>query len=195
MRYVFVVLFLVAALLQTGTTTARAAEPEFRALWVDAFGEGIFNEAEVTKLVNAAKAMNVNALVVQIGRRGDCFCNRASMPRTQAGISPYPYDPLDAIIAKAHAAGIEVHAWIITTALWNANWGPTTRPRDPTHAFNQHGPDPNYPNEVKLRTGYDNWLGIRYDGALRESTSSAANCSSIRATPMPPNTSRRCTSP
>jgi uncharacterized lipoprotein YddW (UPF0748 family) len=176
MRYVFVVLFLVSALLQAGTTTARAAEPEFRALWVDAFGEGIFNEAEVTKLVNAAKAMNVNALVVQIGRRGDCFCNEASMPRTQAGIAAWPYDPLQAIIAKAHAAGIEVHAWIITTAMWNASWTPATlRPRDPAHAFNQHGPDPAYQTEVRMRPGSENWLGVRYDGALRESTSSAAN--------------------
>jgi uncharacterized lipoprotein YddW (UPF0748 family) len=162
MRYAFVVLFLVAALLQAGTTTARATEPEFRSLWVDAFGEGIFNEAEVTKLVNAATAMNVNALVVQIGRRGDCFCNRASMPRTQAGIAPRPYDPLDAIIRKAHAAGIEVHAWIITTALWNSSVAPI----NPNHAFNQHGPS---------KTGYENWLGVRYDGALRESPSSAAN--------------------
>jgi uncharacterized lipoprotein YddW (UPF0748 family) len=162
MRYVFVALFLVSALLQAGTTTARAAEPEFRALWVDAFGEGIFNETEVTKLVNAAKAMNVNALVVQIGRRGDCFCNEASMPRTQAGIAARPYDPLHAVIAKAHAVGIEVHAWIITTALWNSS----VPPMDETHAFNQHGPS---------KTGYDNWLGVRYDGALRESPSSAAN--------------------
>src|SRR6185503_9684919 len=131
MRYFLLVLFLVTALIQAGTSTARAANPEFRALWVDAFGEGIFNDAEVTQLVDAAKAMNINALVVQRGRRGDCFCNRASMPRTQAGIAPLPYDPLDAIIAKAHAEGIEVHAWIITTALWNANWGRTTRPRDP----------------------------------------------------------------
>src|SRR5207244_7669498 len=83
---------------------------------------------------NAAKGENISALVVQVGRRGDCFCNRASMPRTQAGIAPRPYDPLDAIIAKAHAAGIQVHAWIITTALWNSS----TPPVDPGHAFNLH---------------------------------------------------------
>src|SRR2546429_349986 len=152
-----------AIVLTTGfAAQARASTSEFRAFWVDAFGEGIFNDAEVTKLVNAAKAANINALVVQIGRRGDCFCNRASMPRTQAGIAARPYDPLDAIIAKAHEAGIQVHAWIITTALWNSS----VAPLDPSHAFNQHGPS---------KTGYDNWLGVRYDGALRESPSSAAN--------------------
>ncbi|HYV22127.1 MAG TPA: family 10 glycosylhydrolase [Candidatus Bathyarchaeia archaeon] len=163
MRRVFALTFVVAIVLTMGfAPQARASTSEFRALWVDAFGEGIFNEAEVTKLVNAAKAANINALVVQIGRRGDCFCNRASMPRTQANVVPRPYDPLDAIIAKAHEAGIQVHAWIITTALWNSS----VAPLDPAHAFNQHGPS---------KTGYDNWLGVRYDGALRESPSSAAN--------------------
>jgi uncharacterized lipoprotein YddW (UPF0748 family) len=177
MRRVFAVVFAFAIALTVGFAPyARASTSEFRAFWVDAFGEGIFNDAEVTKLVNAAKAANINALVVQIGRRGDCFCNRASMPRTQAGITPRPYDPLDAIIAQAHPAGIEVHAWIITTAMWNASWTPATlRPRDPAHAFNQHGPDPAYQTEVRMRPGYDNWLGVRYDGALRETTSSAAN--------------------
>ncbi len=163
MRRAFALVVVLAIVLTIGfAPQARASTSEFRAFWVDAFGEGIFNDAEGTKLVNAAKAANVNALVVQIGRRGDCFCNRASMPRTQAGIAPRPYDPLDAIIAKAHAAGIQVHAWIITTALWNSS----VAPLDPSHAFNQHGPS---------KTGYDKWLGVRYDGALRESPSSAAN--------------------
>jgi uncharacterized lipoprotein YddW (UPF0748 family) len=162
MRRAFAFLFALAVLLQSGAPQARAAQSEFRAYWVDAFGEGIFTEAEITKLVAQTKAANLNALVVQVGRRGDCFCNKASMPRTQANISPRPYDPLDSLIAKAHDAGIQVHAWVITTAMWNA----TAAPLDPKHAFNQHGPS---------KTGYENWLGVRHDGALRESTSSAAN--------------------
>lgn len=80
-----------------------AAEPapaQFRAYWVDAFGEGLYSRAEVEKLVAAPKAANMNAIVAQIGRRGDCLCNRASMPRTQAAIAPLPYDPLDTLIAS-----------------------------------------------------------------------------------------------
>src|SRR5688572_10836113 len=140
--------------MQLGTPQASAAESEFRAYWVDAFGEGIYNEAEITKLVAQTKAANLNALVVQVGRRGDCFCNRAMMPRTQANIAPLPFDPLDSLIAKAHTEGIQVHAWIITTAIWNS----LTPPLDRKHIFNQHGPS---------KSGGANWISLRYDGANR----------------------------
>ncbi|MGI8830584.1 MAG: family 10 glycosylhydrolase, partial [Candidatus Limnocylindria bacterium] len=106
-----------ALLAPTGRAVA-AGEDEFRAYWVDAFGEGIFTRGQIDELVAAAKEANFNALVVQVGRRGDCFCNSAIMPRTQAFIDPLPYDPLQTLIDKAHAAGIEVHAWIIATAIW-----------------------------------------------------------------------------
>jgi uncharacterized lipoprotein YddW (UPF0748 family) len=136
------------------SSAAAARRAEFRAYWVDAFGEGLYSEAEIDKLVAAAKAANLNAIVAQVGRRGDCFCNRAAMPRTQAAISPMPFDPLQSLIDKAHAQGIEVHAWIITTAIWNS----ATPPTDPTHVFNAHGP---------AKTGADNWLMLRSDGANR----------------------------
>ncbi|HYO52391.1 hypothetical protein [Archangium sp.] len=53
-----------------------AQEPspaQFRAYWVDAFGEGLYTPAQIDKLVAAAKATNMNAIVAQVGRRGDCF--------------------------------------------------------------------------------------------------------------------------
>lgn len=156
MRRVFAVLIILAVLMQPGAPQARAAQSEFRAYWVDAFGEGIFNEAEITKLVAQTKAANLNALVVQVGRRGDCFCNRAMMPRTQANIAPLPFDPLDSLIAKAHAEGIQVHAWIITTAIWN--FPANQPPANPNHVFNLHGP---------AKTGSDNWIMLRSDGANR----------------------------
>jgi uncharacterized lipoprotein YddW (UPF0748 family) len=132
---------------------AAAAEgEEFRAYWVDAFGEGIFTPAEIDELIADAQAGNFNALVVQVGRRGDCFCNNAMMPRTQANIAPLPYDPLQTLLDKAHAVGIEVHAWIIATAIWNSS----IAPRDPNHVYNTHGPS---------KSGYDNWVMTRYDGS------------------------------
>jgi uncharacterized lipoprotein YddW (UPF0748 family) len=160
---------LVVVLVALGLTLpARAAAPapdhgavattpsgQLRAFWVDAFGDGMYTQAQVDQLVGDVKAANMNAIVAQVVRRGDCFCNRSSLPRTTtAGVSPAPFDPLQALIDAAHAQGIQVHAWIITTGVWQ---GPAT-PTDPAHAFNQHGPS---------TTGVNNWIDYRSDGADR----------------------------
>ncbi|WP_326600821.1 hypothetical protein [Streptomyces sp. NBC_01803] len=65
---------------------------------------------------------------MQTARRYDCFCTRALNPRTDAAIAPAPCDPLDEVIERAHAAGLEVHAWV------NVNpWGTAPlRPAPPT---------------------------------------------------------------
>lgn len=124
---------------------------EWRGLWVDAFNAGIYDADEVADLVTHATELGVNALVVQVGRRYDCFCNNALLPRTEAAIAPLPYDPLEEVIEQAHAAGIEVHAWINATTFWNL----AEPPADPEHAFNLHGPD---------AEGTDRWLNQREDG-------------------------------
>lgn len=152
-----------AVLLGGASGAQPSPTPQLRAYWVDAFGEGLYSPAQIDKLVSAAKAANMNAIIAQVGRRGDCFCNNAAMPRTeQAGVLPAPFDPLATLIEKAHAEGLEVHAWIITTAIWNS----ATPPRSPDHVFNLHGP---------ATSGADNWLNVRYDGALREGPSASAN--------------------
>ncbi len=131
---------------------------QFRAYWVDAFGDDLFDAPRIDAIVAGTKAAHLNAIVVQAVRRGDCFCNRASVPRTdQAGVAPFPFDPLQTLIDKAHAQGIEVHAWVIATAFWRSGAAPTS----PTHAFNLHGPS---------ATGYANWLMSRDDGVLQSGT-------------------------
>ncbi|MBB6099820.1 uncharacterized lipoprotein YddW (UPF0748 family) [Deinobacterium chartae] len=130
------------------------APGELRGLWVDAFGPGLRTPQEIDRLVADARAMGVNVLFAQVGRRGDCYCNNAAMPRTEDPAVPAGFDPLQDLITKAHAQGIQVHAWIITTAIWNR----LEAPKDPAHVFNTHGPS---------AQGSDNWLMVRHDGATR----------------------------
>ena len=144
-----------AALAPDRGAAATTTSGQLRAFWVDAFGDGMYTQAQIDQLVADVKAANMNAIVAQVVRRGDCFCNRSSLPRTAvAGVSPAPFDPLQALIDTAHAQGIQVHAWIITTGVWQ---GPAA-PADPAHAFNQHGPS---------ATGGNNWIDYRSDGADR----------------------------
>ncbi|MGH2492406.1 MAG: glycoside hydrolase family 10 protein [Candidatus Limnocylindria bacterium] len=131
---------------------------ELRAYWVDAFGDDLFDAPRIDAIVAATKAANLNAIVVQAVRRGDCFCNRASVPRTeQPGVAAFPFDPLQTLIDKAHAQGIEVHAWVIAMAFWRTGGQPAV-PASPNHAFNQHGPS---------ASGYANWLMSRDDGVMQ----------------------------
>ncbi|HLZ47382.1 MAG TPA: family 10 glycosylhydrolase [Candidatus Limnocylindria bacterium] len=139
----------------TGSSTppTAVAGGQLRAFWVDAFGDGLYTQAQIDQVVADVKAANLNAIVAQVVRRGDCFCNHSSLPRTTvAGVSPAPFDPLRSLIDAAHAQGIQVHAWIITTGIWQ---GPAL-PTDPAHAFTQHGPS---------AAGAANWIDYRSDGA------------------------------
>ena len=138
-------------------TPTAAPSGQLRAYWVDAFGDGLFTAAQIDDIVAATKAAHLNAIVAQIVRRGDCFCNNALAPRTdQAGIDPAPFDPLQTLIDKAHASGIEVHAWVIATAIWRGS----TPPPQPDHVFNTHGPS----------AGAASWLTKRSDGVQQLST-------------------------
>ncbi len=83
---------------------------EFRGLWVDAFHSGIKTPEQTSELVARAKESNINALIVQVRKRGDAYYSSTIEPRASdlAG----DYDSLADVIEKAHKAGIEVHAWI-----------------------------------------------------------------------------------
>lgn len=135
-------------------STVAPLPEQFRAYWVDAFGDGIWTAAQIDQLVAHAKAANVNAIIAQVVRRGDCFCNEALTPRTEERIAAAPFDPLATLVERAHAEGIEVHAWVIVTGIWRG----TTAPKDPRHVYNTNGPS---------AAGAANWLMKRSDGADR----------------------------
>ena len=103
--------------------------PVYRALWVDAFHDGIKTKAQVDHLIASAELANLNALFVQVRKRGDAYFNsgletRTSDPAvTRGGYDPTTgsyrhggYDPLAYLIEKAHSANppLEVHAWVNT---------------------------------------------------------------------------------
>src|SRR4029077_5547079 len=90
--------------------------PEYRALWVDAFHDGIKSPAQVEKLVADAHRANINALIVQVRPRGASYFNIPDEPRATDIQGAADFDPLEYVIRLAHAATprIEVHAWLNT---------------------------------------------------------------------------------
>ena len=132
------------------TTRGRYGADEIRALWVDAYHDGIKSRQQIDELVETARAGSFNALVVQVRRRGDTYYPSAIDP--WAPDADPTFDALAYLITQAHAAGIEVHAWIATLPIWSAS----APPPPPSHVFNRHGPGV---------SGSDYWLMTRDDGA------------------------------
>ena len=79
----------------------RSDAPELRALWVDAFHEGIRSAREADDLVAAAKRANLNTLFVQVRRRGDALYTKGVEPP----LDDPAYDPSFDALADIVEAG------------------------------------------------------------------------------------------
>src|SRR5688500_13196771 len=138
---------LAAAILLLASSASLLAQdpPELRALWVDAFHEGIRSAREADDLVAAAKRANLNTLIVQVRRRGDALYARGVEPPLDDPAYDPSFDALAYVIEAGHRSGLEVHAWINAMPVWRDE----TPPRDARHIFNRQG---------LSTTGTGNWL-------------------------------------
>jgi uncharacterized lipoprotein YddW (UPF0748 family) len=141
---------------------AEAADPpsaQYRAFWVDTFNTNLSDHADVRAVVDNARAARANAIFAQVRRRGDSWYldsleGPAEIVAPAKPLAP-GFDPLADLITEAHAAGIEVHAFVIAAAIWNRHPTILAPPAWPDHPFNRHGF-----NQATgaLFTGRDNWL-------------------------------------
>jgi len=97
----------------TFTTDSAPPSGSFRGCWLTSWGEGFHTESEVSSVIDTLDQSNYNALVFEARRNGDA-CFDSPYENKDPNISPQSFDPLADMITKAHARGIEVHAWIVT---------------------------------------------------------------------------------
>jgi uncharacterized lipoprotein YddW (UPF0748 family) len=113
---------------QTGTElTPPPAPREFRAAWVSTVANidwpskaglnAAQQQAEAITILDRAKSMNLNAIVLQVRPGADAIYASDIEPWSEylsgaQGKAPQPwYDPLKFWITQAHARGLELHAW------------------------------------------------------------------------------------
>jgi uncharacterized lipoprotein YddW (UPF0748 family) len=86
-------------------------------------------------MVSRASGGGFNTLIVQVRGRGDAYYRSRWEPRSEtlAG-QPPGFDPLDAVVKGAHAAGLKVHAWINTFLVANFD----ELPKAEKHAVYEH---------------------------------------------------------
>jgi len=134
---------------------------QYRAFWVDTFNTTLNNHSDIVAVVNNARSANSNAIFAQVRRRGDSWYLDSLEPPPDFVQIAAGFDPLQDLIAEAHASGIEVHAFVIIGAIWskNPNFAPSATlgpPISPNHVFNVHG---GYnPATQQIVQGPNNWL-------------------------------------
>lgn len=103
------------------------APRELRAAWVSTVANidwpsrpnlnSAQQQAEAVAILDRAKALNLNAIVLQVRPSADAIYASKIEPWSEylagaQGKAPQPwYDPLKFWVAQAHARGIELHAW------------------------------------------------------------------------------------
>ena len=144
---------MLALVLALGSTLEAQSQhpPELRALWVDAFHEGIRSPREADELIAAARRANINTLIVQVRRRGDALYTKTVEPPLDDRAYDPSFDALAYVVDAGHRAGLQVHAWINAMPVWRDE----AAPKDARHLFNRHGPQ---------ARNADNWLTSSPEG-------------------------------
>ena len=167
--------FAVCLALFVAVSTPGQPRVEYRGFWVDTFNSALNNHSDVVTVVNNAKATKANVILAQIRRRGDSWYLNSLEPAPDFVPLAPGFDALADLIATAHTEGIEVHAYVIMSAIWSKNptFAPSSTlgpPISDNHVFNQHAW-----NKMTntMRTGPENWLtkslapfpaGVTFDG-------------------------------
>jgi uncharacterized lipoprotein YddW (UPF0748 family) len=111
----------------TGGESPPPAPREFRAAWVSTVANidwpskpnlsAARQQAEAVAILDRAKALNLNAIVLQVRPAADAIYPSSIEPWSEyltglQGLAPQPYyDPLHFWVTQAHLRGLELHAW------------------------------------------------------------------------------------
>lgn len=125
-RWGLLLLIVIAA--ATISSACFAAADEYRAFWVDAWGNGFLNQSQVDQLLGVVgdpnskgdiRNANCNAIFMQVRRNCDaCYPSSMGEPY-MSGLTPSDFNALQAVINAAHDTTggkqrIEVHCWLVT---------------------------------------------------------------------------------
>lgn len=101
------------------------AVDDVRALWVTR--ATLTSPEAISRMVDAARSGGFNTLLVQVRGRGDAYYRSNLEPRATELAGRPDFDPLADTIAKAHQAGIGVHAWVAVNLVSSAATLPSSR--------------------------------------------------------------------
>jgi uncharacterized lipoprotein YddW (UPF0748 family) len=124
---------------QTAIEQAAIPTSEGRALWVPRWSYK--TAADVRTIVKKAASANFNIILFQVRGNGDAYYSSVYEPwadRLTGTLGRYPgWDPLQLAIAEAHAAGLQLHAYVNVYPSWLGETAPkNSTPRHMYKTFN-----------------------------------------------------------
>lgn len=110
--------------------SARDRLRDGRALWVKR--DQLTTPERIVNCIDEAAEAGINVLFVQVRGKGDAWYESDIEPHAELldGLTfedGSPFDPLDVLIRRAHARGIQVHAWLNVFMIWNGTGDPESR--------------------------------------------------------------------
>jgi uncharacterized lipoprotein YddW (UPF0748 family) len=136
--------------------TLTAAEVPACAFWADAFRAGFKTPEQVDRMIADVQTARCNAIFIEVRLDGYSYYLRSLEPPHQDREYSKGFDALEYTIAKAHEAGIEVHAWFPVYPLWRSS----RPPEDERHVWFKHGPG---------ALGREMWMTVSSTGAVSTS--------------------------
>lgn len=120
--------------------------PFLNGVWVDAFNRGVFSDDEVGELVRAVEGAGINAVFLQVRRRGDLLIETGLEPKIELG-DKGDFEPVGRLRGELDRLGdgVQLHAWVVCGPVWNRK---SFEKLPSNHVIGNH-PD---------------WLMLQYDG-------------------------------
>lgn len=120
------------------TPLAQAPAQEWRGAWLTRFDWARGGQSAIKeRLATASRALaagNWNAVIFQVRGQGDTLYPSADEPWSPLlKGDARDFDPVAYMLEQAHASGIEVHAWMNLSTIWQS--GAKELPTDPKHPF------------------------------------------------------------
>lgn len=136
-------------------TPPAPADALARAVWVHLFDSSLTTRAGIRSLVADLVAARATAVIAEVVRRQDAYYDSDVLPRTTDPNLEPGLDVLAALLEEAHAAGLEVHAWVPVTPTWHALYDGVPAPAG--WVSTEHGPDAPEADRWVTRTVDGGW--------------------------------------
>ncbi len=130
--------------------------PEYRALWIDTWNEGLLDADSTRLTISRAREHSFNTVFVEVSKVMDSYYQSNLLPRAKNLTDP-AFDPLGAVMHFAKPTHpslppLEVHAWMVALRVWKDKPLPDPNSK-PAHVMRAH------PDWISK-----NHRGARFDG-------------------------------